>query len=125
MGATTRKATTRQNTTPRATTRKYETTRSRQNPYRNHQPRRLPNTLPEIRSSYMNSQSMFSRRGPSWAEQIKIRSAQAQKADKIIPQAVIDYHMKRSGRIPDILRRQLDRQKAMAVSLETINAFGK
>ena len=68
---------------------------------------------------------MFARRGPSWAEQIKIRSAQAQKADKIIPQAVIDYHMKRSGRIPDILRRQLDRQKAMAVSLETINAFGK
>ena len=123
--ATTRKATTRQNTTPRATTRKYETTRSRQNPYRNNQPRRLPNTLPEIRSSYMNSQSMFFRNRPSWAEQIKARSIQAQKADKIIPQSVIDYHMKRSGRIPDILRRQLDRQKAMAVSLETKNHFGK
>ena len=123
--STTRKATTRQNTTPRATTRKYETTRSRQNPYRNNQPRPLPNTLHGIRSSYMNSHSMFGRTGLSWAEQIKIRSAQAQKADKIIPQAVIDYHMKRSGRIPDIIRRQLDRQKAMAVSLETIITFGK
>ena len=123
--ATTRKATTRQNTTPRATTRKYETTRSRQNPYRNNRPQRLPNSLPQIRSSYLNSQSMFYHTGPSWAEQVKVRSAQAQKADKVIPQSVIDYHMKRSGRIPDILRRQLDRQKAMAVSLETINRFGK
>jgi len=63
----------------------------------------------------MNNRSIFNRGGPSWAEQIKFRSAQAQKANKIIPQAVIDYHMKRSGRIPDILRRELDRQKAMAV----------
>ena len=123
--ATTRKATTRQNTTPRATTRKYETTRSRQNPYRHNRPQRLPNSLPQIRSSYLNSQSMFYHTGPSWAEQVKVRSAQAQKADKVIPQSVIDYHMKRSGRIPDILRRQLDRQKAMAVSLETITRFGK
>ena len=126
--ATTRKATTPrvQNTTPRVTTRKYETTRSRQNPYRYNQAHnRLPNSLPDFRSRYLNSRSMFHHAGPSWAEQIKARSAQAQNSAKIIPQSVIDYHMKTKGKIPDILRRQLDRQQAMAVSLETINSSGK
>ena len=33
-----------------------------------------------------------------------------------IPQHIIDYHIRTSGRIPDILRRKLDAQQALIVS---------
>lgn len=36
-----------------------------------------------------------------------------------IPQHVIDYHMRTKGRLPDMLRRQLDMQKALAVSFRS------
>merc|ERR1719378_1875662 len=54
--------------------------------------------------------------GLTWAHKIQ---AQAQRqmppGFKIIPQHVIDYHMRTKGRLPDMIRRQVDLQRSFAV----------